>query len=104
MTDATGVMQLVVQLALEIISSDFSRISSLTPSTTVEAPSPLAGALSTTFFAPAVMWALAFTGSTKRPVDSITISTPRSRQGNSSGSLTASTFIFSPLTIIFSSS
>ncbi len=38
--------------------------------------SPLAGAEMMTFLAPAVMWPLAFSASVKRPVDSITTSTP----------------------------
>ena len=38
--------------------------------------SPLAGAEMMTFFAPAVMWPLAFSTSVNRPVDSITRSTP----------------------------
>jgi len=67
-------MQLVVQLALLIMSLAFSNLSSLTPNTTVVAVSALvalAGALITTLLAPALMWALALSGSTKKPVDSI---------------------------------
>ena len=40
-----------------------------------------------TFFAPAVMWAPAFSASVKRPVDSMTMSTPRSPHGRLAGSL-----------------
>ena len=42
----------------------------------------LAGALMTTFFAPATMWARAFSASVNRPVDSMTMSTPRSPHGS----------------------
>ena len=86
-------MQLVVQDALERISSVSSTISSFTPSTTVFAPSPLAGAEITTFFAPASMCARASAGLVKKPVDSITISTPRSFHGNFAGSFSTYTGI-----------
>ena len=75
-TLAAGARQFVVQLALLMIwcwSGSYSP--SLTPSTIVMS-SPLAGALMMTFFAPASMWARAFSASVNRPVDSITMSTP----------------------------
>ena len=88
-----GAIQLVVQEALEIISSPASTTSSFTPSTTVLAPSPLAGAEITTFFAPALMCARASSGLVKNPVLSITTSTPKSIHGNFAGSFSANTGI-----------
>src|SRR3989344_7644289 len=81
----TGAIQLVVQEALLMISPASASLSSLTPITIVWEPSPLAGALMITLLAPALMWALAFWGSVKKPVDSITMATPRSFQGRAAG-------------------
>jgi len=66
--------------------------------------SPLAGAVMTTFLAPAVRCPLAFSTSVNRPVDSITTSTPNSFQGNWEGSLALTTLIFLPLTTSTSAS
>jgi len=45
-------------------------------------------------FAPPLKCALAFSASVKRPVDSMTISAPKSRQGILAGSRSAMTFSF----------
>ena len=58
--------------------------------------SPLAGALMITFFAPAVMCAPALSASVKRPVDSRTMSTPRSPHGSVAGSFSLRTLISRP--------
>ena len=58
--------------------------------------SPLAGALMTTLRAPASRCARALSASVNRPVDSRTMSTPRSRHGSVAGSLTWSTLISRP--------
>ena len=58
--------------------------------------SPFAGALMMTFFAPAVMWAFAFSASVKIPVDSRTMSTPRSPHGRAAGSFSFRTLISRP--------
>ncbi len=77
----------MVQLALEMIAClDASYFSWFTPTTTVMS-SPFAGALMITFLAPAVMWPLAFSASVKRPVDSMTRSTPSAFQGEGGGAL-----------------
>ena len=62
--------------------------------------SPFAGALMMTFRAPASMWALAFAASVKMPVDSRTISTPRSPHGRVAGSFSARILISRPSTMI----
>ena len=60
----------------------------------------LAGAEMITFFAPPrSMWAFAFVASVKSPVDSITMSIPRSRQGRLPGSFSAKTFTRVPSTL-----
>ncbi len=93
---ATGARQLVVQEALEtIVCRAGSYLSSLTPMQIVMS-SPLAGAVITTFLAPPARWALALSASVKKPVDSMTISAPRSPQGSLAGSRSASTFSSSP--------
>ena len=91
-------MQFVVQLALEMISLLSGILSSFTPSTIVSAPSPFAGAESTTLSAPASRCARAFAGSTKRPVHSMTTSIFFSRHGNWLGSASLSTSICCPST------
>src|SRR6185369_7201490 len=71
-TLATGARQLVVQDAFDTMwCLAWSYFSWFTPITVVRS-SPLAGAEMITFFAPAVMWALALSASVKRPVDSMT--------------------------------
>ena len=49
----------------------------------------LAGAEMITFLAPPSRWALALVASVKKPVDSMTTSTPRSPHGSCAGSLSA---------------
>ncbi len=66
--------------------------------------SPLAGAEMMTFLAPAVMWPLAFSASVKRPVDSMTSSTPELAHGSSAGVLALTTLMSLPLTTRTSSS
>ena len=84
-TFAAGARQFVVQLALLMMScAAGSYLSSFTPSTIVMS-SPLAGALMITFFAPAFRWARALSASVKMPVDSRTMSTPRSPHGSVAG-------------------
>src|SRR5258706_4946612 len=104
-TWTTGARQLVVQLALETVwCLDGSYFVWFTPSTIVMS-SPLAGAVMSTFFAPAVMWPLAFSASVNRPVDSTTRSTPSAFHGNAAGpSRTERHLIFRPLTTSTSSS
>ena len=78
-------MQLVVQEALlMMLWLPASYLSSLTPRTTVRS-SPLAGAEIMTFLAPASMCPPACSASVNIPVDSTTISAPRSSQGRSGG-------------------
>ena len=89
---------MVVQLALETtwwLAGSY--LSSLTPRTMVMS-SFLAGALMMTFFAPPWMCFSASALLVKRPVDSMTMSTPRSRQGSAAGSFSANTFTSSPST------
>src|SRR5512136_3214275 len=108
-TFAAGARQFVVQEAFETTwCLDGSYISSLTPNTTVRS-SPSAGAEMMTFLAPpAVMWLTApltvlpflLTPSSlmvNRPVDSITISTPRLLHGMFAGSVSLKDWIFLPL-------
>src|SRR5208337_3994284 len=94
-----GAKQLVVQLALEIMLCLAGSYSfSLTPMTMV-LTSPLPGAEIITFLAPACKCPAAFSLSVKRPVDSITISTPKAFQGSSAGDLVAIThLVLCPLT------
>ena len=84
-----GAIQLVVQEAFDNISSSSVTISSFTPITIVLAPSPFAGAEITTRLAPASICFAASAGLVKKPVDSITVSTPKSAQGNLAGSFSA---------------
>ena len=78
--------QLVVQEALDTTRWLLGSYSSaFTPRTNVLS-SLVAGAEMMTFLAPASMWAAAFSPSVKNPVDSMTISTPRSPQGSLAGS------------------
>src|SRR5690242_1909936 len=104
-TWTTGARQFVVQDAFETMwCFAGSYLSSLTPITIVMS-SPLAGAEMMTFLAPAVRWPLAFSASVKRPVDSITYSTPSCFHGSAAGpSLTARHLILWPLTTRVSSS
>ena len=100
MTFATGARQLVVQEALEMMWwRAGSYFSSLTPMQTVIS-SPVAGAEMITFFAPPSMCARALSAAVKKPVDSITMSTPRSPQGRAPGSRSARTLTSRPPTRI----
>ena len=91
-TFASGATQFVVHDALEMMwCSSGSYVSSFTPSTTVMSGS-VAGAEITTFFAPASMCFCAPSRPVKNPVDSITSSTSRSRQGRFAGSRSEKTF------------
>ena len=69
-----------------------SYLSWLTPMTMVMS-SFLAGAEMMTFLAPALMWAEASSVSVKKPVDSMTMSTPRAAQSIRAGSRSDSTAI-----------
>jgi len=68
---------------------------SFTPRTIVLS-SFFAGAEMITYFAPASRCALAFVASVKKPVDSITTSTPRSRHGSLDGSRSCTTLMRCP--------
>jgi hypothetical protein len=97
-TFATGARQFVVHDAFEMTSCDaLSYVSKLTPSTTV-ASGPVAGAEMMTFFAPPARCLAASSRFVKKPVDSITTSTPRSPHGSAPGSRSASTFSSLPST------
>jgi len=88
-TLATGARQLVVQEALETMACRAgSYVSSLTPMQTVRS-APRAGAVMITFFAPPARCALALAASVKKPVASITMSTPRAPHGSLAGSRSA---------------
>ncbi len=101
-TLATVARQLVVQEALDTSSClTGSYFCSLTPSTTVMSGS-LAGAVMTTFLAPACRCLDEVARSRKIPVDSTTIPTPISPQGSVAGSLAEQTRISRPLTKIAS--
>src|SRR5215218_1707396 len=95
-TLASGARQLVVQDALLMIVCEPSYRLSLTPMTIVMSSS-LAGAEMMTFFAPpASTWLRASAALVKKPVDSMTTSTPRSPQGRLAGSRSDSTFMVLP--------
>src|SRR3954469_3535995 len=101
-TFAIGARQFVVHDAFEMMWCVFgSYLSSLTPSTT-EKSGFLAGAVMTTFFAPAAICLAAESRSVKRPVDSKTTSTPRSFHGSCAGSRIDSTLNSSPSTAMLS--
>jgi hypothetical protein len=90
----------VVQLALLTMwCCSLSYARSFTPRTSVMS-SPLAGAEMITFRAPAVRCAAAFSASVKIPVDSITMSTPRSPHGRAAGSFSLKALISWPSTVI----
>ncbi len=90
-TFAMGARQFVVQEAFDRMwCFEGSYLSSLTPSTIVRS-GLFAGAVITTFFAPAVMCLAASSRFVKRPVPSNTMSTPSDFHGSCAGSLTDST-------------
>ncbi len=99
-TFATGARQFVVQEAFEIISSFFgSYVFSLTPRTIcLTGLSPLGGAESTTFFAPAFRCNSACSLLRNIPVDSITISIPIFPHGRFEGSFSENIMILFPFT------
>src|ERR687893_150252 len=98
-----GTKQLVVQEALDTTFwAAASNVSSLTPTTNV-ASAPDDGADTITNGAPPSRWAAALSRLVKMPVDSTTTSTPRSPQGSSLGSRTASTLRVSPSILMPSS-
>src|SRR6266702_2261658 len=97
-TLTTGARQLVVQLAFEMmLCLDASYLESLTPRTTVMS-SLLAGAEMMTFLTVEPRWALAFSASVKKPVDSTTIWAPTEAQSSLAGSRSAKTLIRLPST------
>src|SRR5882672_4604272 len=101
-TFATVARQLVVQEAFDTSSClTGSYLPSFTPSTTVMSGS-LAGAVITTFLAPACRCFEVMARSRKTPVDSTTIPTPISPQGRVAGSLAEQTRTSRPLTKIAS--
>src|SRR3954466_16298161 len=86
MTFTIGTRQFVVHEALEtIVCLDESYLQLFTPMTMVMS-SPLAGAEMRTFFWLESICLRAADASVKRPVDSRTMSTPRSFQGRAPGS------------------
>ena len=95
-TLVSGARQLVVQEAFETIVSP-AYFLLLTPITNIGVSS-LEGADITTRFAPALMWASAFSFVRKRPVDSTTYSAPTSSHFRFAGSFSAVTRIAWPLT------
>jgi len=102
-TCATGARQLVVQDAFEMtVWFSGSYASSFTPGTRV-ASGPVAGAEMITFCAPASRCLAASSRLVKKPVDSITTSTPSSPQGSAAGSFSANTLSSLPSTRIASS-
>src|SRR3954466_1012123 len=98
-TLATGARQLVVHDALDTTWwLSLSYWSKLTPRTTVTS-GYVAGAEMMTFLAPASRCLAASARLVKKPVDSITTSTPRSPHGSAPGSRSLSTLTSLPLTI-----
>src|SRR3954464_3994731 len=98
-TLAAGAGQLVVHDALDTTWWLFlSYWSKLTPRTTVASGS-VAGAEMMTFLAPASRCLAASARLVKKPVDSITTSTPRSLHGRFAGSRSARTFTSRPSTV-----
>src|SRR5678815_810816 len=93
-----GTRQLVVHDAFDTMwCLALSYLSLFTPMTMVMS-SPLAGAEMMTFFAPPLMCLPASSAFVKRPVDSSTMSTPRSFHGSAEGSFSAKTRTSSPST------
>src|SRR5690606_7257391 len=88
MTFARGARQLVVQDALDTTFISFVYLLWLTPITNIGVLS-FAGAVMTTFFAPPLKWAEAFSEVVNTPVDSTMYSAPHSLQGISSGFMVA---------------
>jgi hypothetical protein len=99
----TGLTELVVQEALEVINSvspkELILSKSSSPGVKVGVISSFAGAVMTTLLAPATKCALAFSYSVKTPVASTTTSIPRSFQGSLVGSVSLKIKISFPSTI-----
>src|SRR5688572_16933549 len=87
-TRAMGERQLVVQEAADRILCSGLRAWLFTPGTMVTSMASFEGADRNTLRAPALRWFSNSARAVKRPVDSITYSTFRSRQGSSAGDLT----------------
>ena len=99
-TFAIGARQFVVQEAFEMmLCASGSYRSSLTPRASVMSGS-VAGAEMMTFFAPASRCFCAPSRFVKKPVDSITMSTPRSPHGIAAGSRSTSRFISCPAALM----
>ena len=99
-TFTIGARQFVVHEAFEMMCWRAGLyVSSLTPTTNVPSASP-DGAEMMTFFAPAARWAEAAAFPVKKPVDSMTTSTPSSSHGRSAGSRSDSTERHWPSTVI----
>ena len=92
-TIATGAKQLVVQDPFEIMLCLLVNMWLLTPCTIVASTSE-PGADIITFFAPALMWALALSLLAKTPLHSKTTSTLSFFQGSLIGSLSLKNLIF----------
>mmetsp|Transcript_2043 Transcript_2043/g.4924 ORF Transcript_2043/g.4924 Transcript_2043/m.4924 type:complete len:264 (-) Transcript_2043:111-902(-) len=104
-TLTNGARQLVVHEALEMMGACGSNSSSaLTPMTYVGMSSPFAGAVMSTFLAPASMCFSHPAWSVKTPVDSMTRSIFRSFHGSSSGLRLLTMVMFLPLTEMVESS
>ncbi len=97
-TFTIGTKQFVVQEAFDTtLCAAGSKVSSFTPTTNV-ASAPADGADTMTNGAPASMCIAACSRLEKMPVDSITMSTPRSAQGRALGSRSARIWSSSPST------
>mmetsp|Transcript_303 Transcript_303/g.760 ORF Transcript_303/g.760 Transcript_303/m.760 type:complete len:220 (+) Transcript_303:1082-1741(+) len=103
-TFTKGARQLVVQEALEMMGYSCLYWSALTPTTKVGMSLPLAGAVISTFLAPAVMCLLAPGVSMNTPVPSITRSMSMAFQGSWVGSREDTTLMFLPFTAMVESS
>jgi len=103
-TFARGARQFVVHDAFEMMWwRSGTYVSSFTPMTKV-ASSSVAGAEMSTFLAPASRCLRASAAFVKKPVDSMTMSTPRSPHGRFAGSRSAKALIGLPSTMMWSSS
>src|SRR5207302_6749260 len=94
----SGTRQLVVHDALEITVSEALSVVWLTPYTTVASTSLPPGAEITTFLAPPLRCAEAFSLVVNNPVLSSTTSTPSAVHGSSAGFFCARTLMRSPFT------
>ena len=99
----SGARQLVVQDAFEITASSFERVSWLTPYTIVASMSKVSGCRDHNFFCSSFDVFACQLFLQKSQYTQAQTSTPRSPQGNCSGSLSAKTLISSPFTMSASS-